>query len=88
MKRTQFTHSGRDFEIRATPLDNEVKVRLFEGNKPASPIVYSVSIETAFDARMRGFALDLVDELMHLMEHDTRAGRLRLYPKGSAGPQP
>jgi hypothetical protein len=34
-----------------------------------------VTIETALDAKMRAFPLDLVDELIMLMEQDTVSGR-------------
>jgi len=55
-----------------------VKVRLYENNKLASPLVYCVNIETAFDAKMQSFPLDLVDGLMDLMKAETVSGRLKL----------
>jgi hypothetical protein len=59
--------------------DNEVKVRLFENGQLASPVTYSVTIETVFDAAMRAFPMDLVVGLMHLAQSDTTEGRLTLF---------
>jgi hypothetical protein len=80
LKSSNFSHNGKIYEIRAATIDNEIKVRLFERDQLASPVFYSVTIETAFDANMRAFPLDLVDKLMALMEQDTVSGRLRLFP--------
>lgn len=75
-----FSHDGRNFEIRTETMNNEIKVRLFENEKLASPIAYCVAIETAFDAKTSGFPLDIAEELVQLLEHDVTSGRLRLYP--------
>lgn len=83
LRTSQFSHNGRNFEVRSAALDNEIKVRLFENGKPASPIVYSITIETAFDAQMRAFPLNLVDGLMQLMEDDTITNRLALFPNSN-----
>jgi hypothetical protein len=84
LKASKFSHEGRGFEVRAVQLDNEIKVQLFEGEKPASSVVYSVPIETAFDGQPRGFPLENVDRLMQRVEEETKAGRLQLHPKGGA----
>jgi hypothetical protein len=83
LKSFSFSHNGRDFEVRAATMDNEIKVCLFEKNRLASPVSYNVTVETAFDAKTRGFPLDLVDELMALMEQDTISGRLRPLPNSN-----
>jgi hypothetical protein len=83
LKSSNFSHDGKVYEVRAATIDNEIKVRLFEKDQLASPVFYSVTIETAFDAKMRAFPLDLVDELMTLMEQDTTSGRLRLFPNSN-----
>jgi hypothetical protein len=83
LKSSSFFHDGKIYEIRAGTIDNEIKVRLFEKDQLASPVFYSETIEAAFDAKMRAFRLDLVDELMRLMEHDTISGRLRLFQKSN-----
>ena len=79
LKQSQFSHRGRSFEVRAETTDNEIKVRLFENDRPASPVSYSVTIETAFDAKMRSFPLNLVDGLMELAEDDVTSDRLVLF---------
>jgi hypothetical protein len=79
LKRTNFSYDGRTYEIRAATIDDEVKVRLFAEDKLASPVFYTVPVDTAFDAKVRAFSFDLVEELMALMERDTISGRLRLF---------
>lgn len=83
LKSSKFSHAGKTYEIRAETLENEIKVRLFENDQLASPVTYCVTIETNFDAKMRGFSLDLMDELMELMQQDTVSGRLRLFPNSN-----
>ena len=83
LKSTKFSHNGKTYEIRAASLENEIKVRLFENDRLASPVTYGVTIETNFDAKMRGFSLDLVDELIELMQQDAVSGRLRLFPNSN-----
>src|SRR5271170_7472548 len=79
LKQSEFSHDGRMFEVRAEVFDNEVKVRLFENGQHASPAIYSVTIETVFDAKMRGFPMVLVGGLMQLVQDDTVEGRLTLF---------
>jgi hypothetical protein len=83
IKNSHFSHDGKAYEIRAEAAANEIRVRLFEGETLASPVSYGVTIETAFDAKMRGFSTNLVDDLMVLMEQDTVSGRLKLFPKSN-----
>jgi hypothetical protein len=84
LKRTNFSHDGKTYEVRAATIDDEVKVRLFEEDKLASPVFYTVPAETAFDAKVRAFSFDLVEELMALMERDTISGRLRLFKQAGS----
>ena len=80
IKYNEISHDGKTYEVRATIEDNRAMVGLFCGDKRASPVVYGVEIETYFDAKLRGFSLDLIDELMDQMERDLRSGRLKLFP--------
>lgn len=81
IKTTQFEHDGRTFEVRAEAMNNEIKVRLFEGVKLASPVSYGLTIETAFDGQMSGYPLGLVDGIMDLLEHEVVANQIVLFPK-------
>src|SRR5579872_6824864 len=78
LKQTEFSHNGRKFEVRAGLSGNEIKVRVFENGERATAVVYSVTIETVFDAKMRGFSLNLADDLMTLAERDVVEGRVPL----------
>jgi hypothetical protein len=82
IKKSAFEYEGRSLEVRAAALDNEFKVRVFEGDRPVTKAVYSVAIETAFDAKMSGFPLELVDALMSLAEQDVLDGKVGVLPAG------
>ena len=76
--KSEFEYDERKLEVRAFVADNEFKVRVFENDVPVTGIVYTVTIETAFDAKVSGFSRDLIDELMALAESDVKTGRVRL----------
>jgi len=76
LKNDKFTYKNKTYEVRAEVENNEARVRLYENDKRASPLVYCVNIETIFDAKMRSFPLDLVDGLMELVKAETVSGRL------------
>jgi hypothetical protein len=83
IKSTQFSHQKRTFEVRATVDANEVMVRVYENDKRATPAVYSVTIETAFDAQVSGFPLNVVDGLMQMAEEDVKEGRVPIFGPSS-----
>jgi len=64
--------------------ENKYKVRVYENGKPVTAAVYSVEIEAAFDAKMRGFPLELVDELMQIAKDDVIEGRIPLTDSKSS----
>jgi hypothetical protein len=78
IKSADFSHQNRKLEVRAVVEDNEVKVRVFEDGEPATRVIYSITIETDFDAKVTGFPLNLVDELMRVAEDDVKEGRVPL----------
>lgn len=80
LRKKSFSHNGRDLEVRAVIEENQVKVRVFDGNNLASPATYSIGIETAFDAVARGFRADVVDELMDQAQTDITNGIMPLLP--------
>jgi hypothetical protein len=77
----EFKHAGRNFEISAGPERDAWKIRLLENGKQASPIVYSVSCETAIDATTSDVPVNLVEELIQLLKHDVKTGILPLTSK-------
>ena len=80
VKSSSFEHGGRALEVRAIAADNEFKVRVFENGQPVTNAIYSVAIETAFDATMSGFPLELVDNLMEQAKQDVLDGKVGLMP--------
>jgi len=65
-------------ETRAEMIDNQVRISVFEGDQAATSVIYSVSIESAFDAQTRGFPMNLLDGLMNLATDDIVKGRVPL----------
>ena len=80
LKENSFSHDGRNLAVRVAQQDNQFLVRVFEGNKPVTGVVYSVTIETALDGQMRGYDLGVLDELMDIAESDVTEGRVPLLP--------
>lgn len=78
LREVEFSFEGRNLAVRAVVEDNEVKVRVFDGQRRVTNIVYSVTVETAFDAALSGFPLNIVDDLMALAERDVRNGTARI----------
>lgn len=68
MKKQSFTYDGRHLEVKAACDNGDWSVRVFENSQPANGAVYSVSDETARDAKATG--LDLVSDLMNTAQAD------------------
>jgi hypothetical protein len=76
----EFSYAGRTLQISAEANSDGWKIRLFEGGRQVSPIVYSVSHETVVDAAVSGVPSNLVEGLIQLMRHDVENGILPLPP--------
>jgi hypothetical protein len=72
-RKRKFTHKNRQFEVRAVPLMDGWKVRIYEKGKLVSPAVYSLSHDTAVDAQWR-LNLDMIESLMALAQNDIERG--------------
>jgi hypothetical protein len=84
MARTRaFLYKNRSFEVRASAEPEGWAVRLFEGGRRVSPMVYKISYEDDPNAKMRDHPGDFVEHLMVLMQSDVESGRLRLTLKTS-----
>lgn len=68
MKKQSFTYDGRQLEVKAVCANGVWSVRVFEKDHPANGAVYSVSEETAGEARASG--LELVSDLMKTAQED------------------
>lgn len=77
-KPKKFTFHDRQLQIKAMFDSDAWKVRVYEGDTPATGVVYSVSHETAVDAKMQSVPLDLVYQLMGLAQADVEKGVVRL----------
>lgn len=49
IEETTFTHENKEYVIRAFQESDKIIVRVFQGNKPITPITYSVHLDTNFD---------------------------------------
>ena len=68
----QFTHNGKDFEIRRATINGEHCIRVYHNNKQVSP-TYSVSEETESDYRQQSGS-SMVDELEKTAQYDVERG--------------
>lgn len=78
IKTSHFSYKGRSLEVRAASFDNEWRVRVFENEKRATPVEYSVMIETAFDGKE-----SLIDRLIQIARDDVKEGRVPLVNPAS-----
>lgn len=69
-----FEIQGRKLEVRAFLKVDSVKVAVFEGDKQVIPFNYSVSYETAADASMQKFSINLIRSLMETAKTDVENG--------------
>ena len=77
-----FSFNNKTFEVRAVPFTDGWKVRVFQDNKQATSITYTVSHEDQMDAGFITREIHLVDGLMELVEHDVKNNIVKLvsYP--------
>lgn len=73
-----FSHEGRNLEVRAVLAQDAWRVRVYEGDRPVTGVVYSVSYETQVGASLQSVPGDLVDELMNIAQSDVEQGRVQL----------
>ena len=83
IKSITFEHKGHKLEARAEATENEIRVRVFENNMQATPAVYRVTIETAFDGKITGFPLNFVDALLETAREDVEEERMPLLTEKS-----
>ena len=82
VKENTFAHLGRIFAVRAAVQkenDNEFIVRVYEGDLPATPILYTLTFE-AIDAEIARIDMRLLDGLMRLAESDVKDGIAPVFP--------
>jgi hypothetical protein len=68
--------------VRAVAFNEGWRVRVFDGDRPATDVVHTVAHENTVDASMA--SMHLVDELMTVAQDDIEEGRVKLIPR--AGP--
>jgi hypothetical protein len=78
----EFHFGSRSLSVRAAAFNGGWRVRVFEGDRPATDVVYTVTHENTTDASMA--SMHLVDELMTVAQDDVEEGRVRLIARTSA----
>ena len=73
-----FTHSGHNLEVRANSLLEGWEVRVFEGQKWATAVTYSIKYEIETDAQAQGTGWVSVHALMKLAQDDVQSGQVAL----------
>ena len=71
-----FSFNGRHLSVRAAAFSEGWRIRVFEGDRAATAVVYTVTIENTADPAMA--SMHLVNELMTLAQSDVEEGRVRL----------
>jgi hypothetical protein len=71
-----FNFAGRHLSVRAAAFSEGWRVRIFEGDLPATDVVYTVTHENTTDASMA--SMHLLNELMSIAQDDVEQGRVRL----------
>ncbi len=66
--------------VRAEVSPDGWEVRVFNGDRPVSGVVYNVSMDTQVDAAMQSVPTDLVDELMRIAQSDIERGIVKIVP--------
>ena len=74
----EFFHGGRALEVRATPTSEGWSVRVYDGQRPVTGVVYTVTYDTQIAAASQGTSEDLVDALMRVAQEDIEFDRVRL----------
>ena len=76
----KFQHKGRSLEVRAAQDGDHWLVAVFEGNKRATPVTYTVTNEVWGDSIAAGNLGDLVKHLMELARDDVATDKVPLLP--------
>jgi hypothetical protein len=71
-----FLFNSRHLSVRAAAFGEGWRVRVFEGDRAVTSVVYSVTHENTADASIA--SMHLVNELMTLAQDDVEEGRVRL----------
>jgi hypothetical protein len=71
-----FSFNSRRLSVRAAAFSEGWRIRVFEGDHPATAVVYTVALENTADPAMA--SMHLVNELMTLAQSDVEEGRVRL----------
>jgi hypothetical protein len=75
-----FDYNGRTLTVRAAAFPEGWKVRIFDGDKPVTGIVYEVRHEVLIDSLTKEVPFDLVEHLMQIAEGDVTRGWVRVVP--------
>jgi len=71
-----FHFGSRTLSVRALASNGGWRVRVYEGDQPATDVVYTVAHQNPADALMA--SMHLVNELMTVAQDDIEEGRVRL----------
>jgi hypothetical protein len=74
-----FHFGSRLLSVRAVAFNEGWRVRVFDGDRPATDVVYTVAHDNTADASMA--SMHLVDELMTVAQDDIEEGRVKLIPR-------
>jgi len=74
-----FLFNSRHLSVRAAAFSEGWRIRVFEGDRAVTAVVYSVTHENTADASMA--SMHLVNELMTLAQDDVEEGRVKLIPR-------
>jgi hypothetical protein len=80
-----FHFGNRTLSVRAAASNGGWRVRVFEGDRPATDVVYTVAHESTADAAMA--SMHLVNELMTVAQDDIEEGRVRLIARTNTDPE-
>lgn len=75
-----FSHAGRQLTVKACRDNLGYKVRVFDGDRRACNVEYSVSDETQADGERSEISADLVERLMDIVKSDVKTGIVKLLP--------
>jgi hypothetical protein len=71
-----FQFNNRNLSVRAAPVTEGWRVRVYEGDRPVTAVAYTVTHDVTAEAGMA--SMHLVNELMTLAQSDVEEGRVRL----------
>ena len=76
MDHRDFQFAGRLLSVRAAAFSEGWRIRVYEGDRPATDVVYTVTHENSTDTSMA--SMHLLNELMTIAQGDIEEGRVRL----------